>query len=396
MLLRLIGCTLMVAGTSIGAGLLALPTATAASGFLTTTLTLLVCWVFMTAGAFYILEVSLKLKQNTNLISMAKASLGLPGQIITLCVYLLLLYALLSAYIAGGSDVVHMLLAKVHLAKYKVLDTLIFTLIFAAIVIRGVRTVDWTNRLLMTVKLGTFFALLVIISPHITTHQLETGSPHAIWPAVMVVITSFGFAVIIPSLRSYLNDNVKHLRIAITAGSFIALACYWLWCLVVQGNLPLHGSNGLIQIAQSGSAVSGLTNALSQMLNRPSVTFAVHLFASISVLTSFLAVALSLSDFLADGLKLKKQGNDRVKVYAATFLPPLVIVLVYPGAFIQALAFAGILCVILLILLPALMAYRMREKHEGDVRFETPGGKTLLATTGLAAIVLLVIGFWTF
>lgn len=392
---KLLGCTLMVAGTSIGAGLLALPVATAESGFINTTITLLFCWAFMTMGAFYILEVNLKLPEESNLITMAKASLGKPGEFVTWGAYLLLLYALLSAYIAGGSDIAHLLLQDSHFIQSKWLDTLIFTAIFGSIVISGVRTVDWTNRGLMIVKLGTFFLLLVVITPHITHRHLAVSHLHAVLPALMVVITSFGFAVIIPSLRIYLKSDVKQLRLSIALGSLIAFFCYWLWCLSVQGNIPLNGADGLRAIGQSSSPVMGLTTTLSNILNKPGVTFAVHLFASISVLTSFLAVALSLSDFLSDGLRTHKQGHAAIKVYALTFIPPIAVVLFFPDAFIHALAFAGVFCVILLILLPALMAYQMREKHQGNIAFETPGGSLSIKLTIAVALILLIVGIFT-
>src|SRR3990167_3617578 len=107
---KLIGSILLIVGTSIGAGMLALPIATAQLGFMGSLILLFACWFIMTAGAFTILEVNLWLPQNSNLISMARATIGPWGQIIAWVTYLLLLYSLLCAYIAGGSDLFHDLL----------------------------------------------------------------------------------------------------------------------------------------------------------------------------------------------------------------------------------------------------------------------------------------------
>jgi tyrosine-specific transport protein len=44
---HLVGGTLLVAGTSIGVGMLALPVATAAGGFLPSLMIYFLCWFFM-------------------------------------------------------------------------------------------------------------------------------------------------------------------------------------------------------------------------------------------------------------------------------------------------------------------------------------------------------------
>src|SRR5579864_4112356 len=112
---KLIGGILLVVGTTIGAGMLALPVATAQLGFWGATALLIACWAIMTASAFVLLEVNLLLPQNTNIISMAGATLGRFGQAMTWVVYLVLLYSILSAYIAGGGDLFHMLFSKTGL-----------------------------------------------------------------------------------------------------------------------------------------------------------------------------------------------------------------------------------------------------------------------------------------
>src|SRR3990167_6926408 len=153
---KLIGCILMVVGTSIGAGMLALPIATAQLGFVGSLILLFSCWFVMTAGAFLILEVNLWLPQNSNLVSMAKATIGPLGQIISWITYLLLLYSLLCAYIAGGSDLFHNLLVIAGINIKTGIAAVVFTCMFGLIVYLGIRVVDYVNRGLMVVKLGAY------------------------------------------------------------------------------------------------------------------------------------------------------------------------------------------------------------------------------------------------
>jgi tyrosine-specific transport protein len=108
------------------------------------------------------------------------------------------------------------------------------------------------------------------------------------------------------------------------------------------------------------------------------------------VITSFLAVALCLVDFLADGLKMEKKGAKGLFVHLATFIPPLVIVLLSPGIFVTALQYAGINCAILLILLPDWMAWAGRYRRKVSAGYRVIGGKPLLSMLmGFGALLIM-------
>ena len=70
-----------------------------------------------------------------------------------------------------------------------------------------------------------------------------------------------------------------------------------------------------------------------------------------------------VTDFIADGIKRSKTGKGRILIYTLTYLPPLIIVLIAPGIFIKALSYAGIWCILLLIVLPIGMLYAGRYHH---------------------------------
>ena len=64
----LFGGIALIAGTAIGAGMLALPCATYSLGFIPAALLLVLTWFFMTQTAFYFLEVNLNSKiSNANI-----------------------------------------------------------------------------------------------------------------------------------------------------------------------------------------------------------------------------------------------------------------------------------------------------------------------------------------
>jgi tyrosine-specific transport protein len=385
---RFIGGILLIVGTSIGGGMLALPIANAATGFWQSSLFLLICWAMMTLGALFILEVTLYLPPGNHMISMARATLGKTGLLITWLSYLLLLYALLCAYISGGADVFGSVAALVHLHLNAWQSSCLFTFCFGFVVYRGIRSVDLINRGLMFGKLGIYVLLVLLIAPHTELHYFEAGNYRLITGTVMILITSFGFAIIVPNLRVYFNNDVTQLRRVVLIGSFIPLLCYIAWDAVIIGSLPTHGDNGLASLMHAERPTSALAVIISDTIHNRLITSLFTVFTSICMLTAFLGVSLCLVSFLADGLKAKQQGREGFMLMGFTFTPPLILVLFYPGAYIYALNYAGTFCIILLLLLPAFMVLFGRKKFKPV--YQVPGGTVMPLLVILFSTILLL------
>ena len=101
---KFLGSVLLIAGTTVGAGMLALPVMTGFGGFFPSVLVLVLLWIFMLVTAFLFLEVNISFKGATNLITMAEKTLGTWGKVVSWIAYLLLLYSLTAAYIAGSAS----------------------------------------------------------------------------------------------------------------------------------------------------------------------------------------------------------------------------------------------------------------------------------------------------
>ena len=354
------GSILMILGTAIGAGMLALPIATAHESYIMVSITMIITWMIMTFCTFSLLEVNLWMKPGSNLISMANATLGSWGKWFTWVVYLLLLYSALCAYISGSSDILQTVLfsAKLHMPRWS--TTLLSVVILGAIVSKGIKSIDFFNRAVMAIQILVYLVLVFAIVPHINLHYILLGDYHLRGSSLMIVIASFTFAIIVPSLRTYLDSDVTKLKKAILIGSFLPLIIYLIWISVIQGLIPRQGSMGLLHMGESSHTNTMLMHGISVLIHNTWITLFAKVFIAACILTSFLGVSLSLSDFIADGFRIKKQGKSRLIIYGATYLPPLFIVLLAPGIFIRALSYAGVCCVLLVILLPLIMLYRGR------------------------------------
>jgi len=390
--IKILGGIFLIIGTSIGGAMFALPVANAQVGFPVAAVLLCICWLAMTLSALLILEVNLALPPGSNMVSMAKATLGKPGLLLAWTSYLFLLYCLLVGYIAGGSGVLQHVLALLGVDLPRSLDIVLFVGLFGTIVFLGIRSVDRVNIGLMSFKIAIYTALVVLVSPHVQSPLLTEWDFKWQFAPIMVLVTSFGYAIIIPSLRSYFADDIQALRKVVLIGSFIPLLTYLLWDAVIMGVVPHFGQESLSSIAQSGDTVTQLSIAIDKRLSSTLITYLFRLFTAISMLTAFLAVSLSLVDFLADGLDINKQTRRGTWVYALTFLPPMIIVLIDPRLFLAALSYAGIFCVILLMLLPQLMAWGARYHCQLRSPYQVMGGKPLLAVSIVASCLFLAKG----
>lgn len=391
---RFIGGILLIVGTSIGAGMLALPIANAATGFWESSLYLLACWAIMTVGALFILEVTLYLPPGNHMLSMARETLGKPGLFVAWLSYLFLLYTLLCAYISGGADVFASLAdyATIHLSLWQA--SLVFTALFGFIVYQGIHSVDLVNRGLMFGKLGIYVLLIFLIAPHTSVQQFTQGDYRNITTTVMILITSFGFAIIVPNLRAYFDHDIKKLRQVVLIGSLIPLICYIAWDAVIIGSLSNQSTHPLASLMQDARPTSSLALMLANKIHSSLINSLFNTFTSICMLTAFLGVSLCLMSFLADGLKYRQQGLEGLILLALTFVPPLILVMFYPNAYLYALNYAGFFCVILLLLLPACMVYAGRKKFTSP--FRVAGGKWTPVFIMVISIILLLNALYHF
>ena len=86
----LFGGALLVAGTTIGGGMLALPILTGLGGFFPALVIYVLCWLFMATTALLFVEVFLWSPKEVNIISMAEMTMGGVGKVIAWILYLFL------------------------------------------------------------------------------------------------------------------------------------------------------------------------------------------------------------------------------------------------------------------------------------------------------------------
>lgn len=374
-----IGGVLLIAGTTLGVGMLAFPTVTAFGGFFPATILFIAIWLVMLFSSFLFLDANLSIQGQTNMISMAQKRLGIWGKVLSWVIYLLLLYSLTAAYIAGATPLfTEAIESFIKGSVPKWLPPFFLPLIFGWFIYSGTRGVDLINRLFMIGLIVSYVLLVFFVPGEVSAQRLEHVDFPAIGFAIPVVITAFGYHIIIPSLVTYMQRDRKILRKTILVGSIIPILVYLLWQILVLGAVPLN------MLTDAYLAGESATQPLSQILQSPFVKLSAKLFAFFAIVTSFVGVTLSLSDFLTDGFKIKRTHAGRVLAILLTFIPPLFFVYTYPRGFYLALQYAGAFVAILLVFLPAAMVW----KHKN---YQTAAKKFLLITVILIAIAIVVL-----
>ncbi len=372
---HVLGGTLLIAGTTIGVGMLALPVATAPGGFVPAITIYFICWLFMLCTGLLLLEICTWMPKDANLISMAHRLLGPIGKNVCWIVYLFLFVTVMIAHVVGGGDVLREITGN---AIPSWLSAILYVAIFSPIVYLGTHSVDRLNLCLISGVAITYILFIVFSIGHVNVELLSYANWSKAWIALPVLFTAFTYQVIIPTLMTYMERNVKKVRLAIILGSSIPLIVYLIWEFLILGVIPIEGPGGLIEAGQKGQ---NAVMPLKQLLNKPLLFSIGKAFAFFTLTTSYVALALAFVDFLADGLKIEKKGMKKVALCLAVFVPPTLIALSYPHIFIIALSYAGgYSCAILFGLFPPLMAWVGRYvKGYSRANQQIPGGKVFLS-----------------
>jgi tyrosine-specific transport protein len=385
------GGILLVAGCCIGAGMLGLPVFSAVAGFEPSLLMLLLSWTFMVTTGLLLLEVNLWFANEVNIISMAGKTLGFWGKLVGWGGFLYLFYALMVAFISGSGELASdFFFENSGIRLPPAICGLALCFLFGVFLYLGTRAVDRFNRV-MILGLGLSYVILVFTGfPHVDfTHLLYKD-----WKAATLVlptmIISFGYHNLIPSLTTYLQRDVKKLRTIIIVGSALPLLIYALWMAVLLGIIPVDGEGGFRQALNAGEMA---TQTLRNAVGSTWVTTAMHYLAFFSIITTLLAVGLSFVDFLADGLRIKKDNKGKCLLCFLTLGPPFLFAVIYPKLFFTALNYAGGFGAVLLFgILPACMVWsgRYRLNKSAEARL-VPGGKVVLGTVIAFALGIMVL-----
>jgi tyrosine-specific transport protein len=396
-----LGGTALIAGTTIGAGILALPAVTLSSGVLPSTVLLIAIWLYTLISGLMIAEVTLNTmhrvgRPNLGLLFIVENTLGFLGARIAAAVYLFLNYALLVAYITKGGEIL-VSAASVVCNVQNVLPEWVgittFTLLFGSMMYFGrEKIVEKLNNVFVAILIASFVGILLLISTHLQTAKLLYHNWTAVTPAVSVMLVAMFYHNIVPLVVAQMEGDARKIRSCIVIGSGIPLVMFLAWNAVILGSI----TPDIVQNISNGRTIFDPLQILRSGSTGESLGALVSVFSEFATITSFIGVVYSLLDFFKG---ISNVGNNQLSksqpLYLIILAPPMILGALNPSIFFTALDYSGTFSVSVLAgIIPALMIWKQREahSHSNSINHQlAPGGKMIF-------ISMIVIGFvfmWT-
>ncbi|MGB6189758.1 MAG: aromatic amino acid transporter [Aeromonas molluscorum] len=382
----LVGGACIIAGVCVGAGMLGLPSAGAGAWTIWSILAIALTMMVMTISGWLLLESYQGYPLRVSFDTVTRELLGdKVNALNNLTVYFvggILLYAYITSagLIIDGMTGIGSQWASI-----------LFTLCFSLLVWHSTRAVDRISVVLV-ISMGLSFVfgisgLSLNIKPTMLFDTLSQHASYAPYALAMlpVALTSFGYHHSVSSMRAYYGEE-RRARYAILGGTTIALLFYIVWLVSVFGNLPRSEFGPVV--AQGGN-VDVLLKALASVIESEAVANALNLFSMAAILSSFIGVGLGVFDYLADLFKFDNSRQGRAKSWAATFLPPLLLSLLFPFGFLMAIGYAGAVATFWTCIIPALLAWKVRKSGKGG-GFRVPGGLPVIAGVLLFGVLTAV------
>ena len=250
----ILGSVALLAGTTVGAGILALPAVTSPVGFIPSTAVILGCWLYSVVTGLLFAETNVRLMRElgrggVSVLSMAKDTYGKYGSALAGFTYVFLHYCLLVAYVARGGE----LLTEFIETSPTMASVAFCLLLGTTIYVSESKVLDSINTSLVFGIICTFVGILGMALGNFDPALLSVGDTSKAVLCVPVVALAFVYHNVIPVVASNLEGDRKKITTAILAGSAIPLVMFLLWNAAILGYKVKVGGAG----ARAGARADG-------------------------------------------------------------------------------------------------------------------------------------------
>lgn len=383
---KVLGSTLIIAGTAVGAGMLAMPLTSAQMGFGLTLLLLTLLWILLTFTAVLYAEVHQYNKNDAGIASLAEQYFGSAGRLFVNFVLLFFMYAVLTAYVTGSGSLLLGILPEFENSELmqKILS-LVFAVGLGAIITVGISAADIANRISFTLKCVIFVIILAVLLNTVSFENLQAAPTNNLlfFSAMPVFFMTFGFHICTPTINEYLEGDNRKVKLSCILGSTAIFIIYVVWQFATHGVLE---QSTLIKVLNEEPNLNGLIEAFKVTTGSTAISEMVRIFSLLALITSYIGVALGLSSAVKDLLMHFNLRHDRITIGLITFVPPIIVGFTYPQIFLSAFAFAGIIFAFIGVFLPVVLAYKSRKVYpKGE---HTRGGNLSLLLAMIFAVII--------
>ncbi len=319
---QFIKAVVILTGTIIGAGVLAIPYSIYASGYWLGILYLIILGIAMIVLNLMLGEVVLRTKKNLHIPEIIKLYLGKRGYILVLVAMSTLIYGGMSAYIRGAGDILNRIIPAASFNW-----SIVFFAIGTYFIVKGLKFVSQWNIVFVSgmVLIIITIWLKAIYSQNIDWNQFNlqptTSFKDAFQPYGAILFSYFG-VIAIPHIKTILGKKSYQMESVIQLGVLIPILLYSVFISLVIG---VAGQD------ITPLAVISLGDKLGDQ-----VLIITSIFAVIAMMTSFITMGLSMIESYIHFGKVKRS----VAILITTF-PPMALLVFDWAQFNTIIQYAG-------------------------------------------------------
>ena len=363
-----ISSVLLIAGTCIGAGMLALPIVLAKLGIIPSILIIVAIWLLNYYTSLVGVELNLQSERGLSLGELGKYFSGRGAQAVGEISVKLLSYAALTVYLSGISSIIQKL-TEVYFGtsiSLVLIETCV-ALFCTILLFFPIKTVSAVNNVAF---IGLTVIFLILIGATITLidytqmpwFSVSGAGAIDVLSVSAIIFASFGYQLVLHTLRDYCGKDSKTLRKSVFYGSLIPAIVYILWAVSSLSVIFKSNPEFFVQTVSGQISAGDLVKELAEISGIKS--FLVWQMSILAIFTSFLGVSLGLFGSLDLSLKKHVESRRGRRILSAllTIIPVYFVAAFVPNAFIKILGFAGVLLVIIGILLPIYLFFKANIK----------------------------------
>jgi len=334
---KILNSVLLIAGTSIGTGLLSLPISAVSLGMPMTLLSIGIIYWLAYQTSMMVVDLNIFNQNPMAIVELSRKYGGRTCFGLTMLSFYLLSFGLLAVYFSCVSDTLSTALVLSPKGVMIVCACSLFLLLnlhiekFAAF-----------NSLCVTLLLGSVACALFCFQSHsVAQSTFQMGE----WVRFMpIVMTAFGMQTLCPQLYTYLDRDRKRIQIALLLGLLVPAIVYLVWIHKTLSCAAMDPAF-LAKLQSHQASIGEFIQFLCDATNSVWLSGILKFLTLFAVITSMIGVAIGLLHSLR---MLCPEWLAKVVLC----LVPLVVNWFVANAFLRILSFGGLMMIIFAIVTP--------------------------------------------
>lgn len=181
-----------------------------------------------------------------------------------------------------------------------------------------------------------------------------------------VIFASFGYQLILHTLRDYNGRNAKSIKRSIFIGSFMPAMVYIVWSATALNVISNSNPEFFAQLIAGKIEIGEFVKELANISSLSNFQILVWWMSILAILTSYVGVGVGLAESMNMTFEIRVKSVPVKKILAAltTIAPAYAVAVIVPNAFIKILGFAGAMVATIGILIPTYLIFRRELKKD--------------------------------